>query len=238
MSTITDINSIRNSLINTISDLVGDNLSKILLNGTTEVPSVIKDITGGNLPEYPFIVVANSLTTPLQGTKMLNQYFDCETEELVIVYQNYVTLTVKCWGENSLAILNDLLIKVNHATPRWSMELGAKASFMSFTAPQYIPTYLSTSFVETSEMDATFSLRTEYRPSTGTYIGTVNATGDYNTGSNPTTPDYEETVKVNTELSGTSVPTSTDVLPPIELGFWDDSFSWDDDLFWWDGTNE
>lgn len=181
MSTITNLNRIRLALIVSISEMVGEELGKILLNGTDEVPAVIEDITGGNHPPTPFIVVGNSITTGLQGTKILDQYVR-PSGELVIKSLHYATFNVKCWGDNSLAILTDLVVKINHATTRWKLEQDAHASFLAFSSPQYIPTYLSTEFVETSEMDVKMSFITEYVPADGTYIEQIGAIGTVNDG--------------------------------------------------------
>ena len=162
LATLTNLKRVRNALISITEKLIGDDLSTIKVNGV-DVPSVLRDITGGNIPEYPFITIANSSSSGIQGTKVLDQYVD-EEDKLQIVTEQYITFIIKSYGESSESLLNDLKVKINFGYTRWIMEEQAQATFMEFSDISYTPLYLSERFIESSQMTARLSIRTIYSP--------------------------------------------------------------------------
>lgn len=175
-SSLTSFKRVRNALINVTKKLVGDSLSTVNQNGVL-VPSVLKDITGGNIPEYPFVVISNGSSSGIQSSKIVHQGLD-ENGKLVIVNDNYLTFDLKAYGEYATSILSDLKIKMNFGYDRWQFQEEAEASFNEFSDITYQPVYLSERFLPASQMSVTVSVRTYYKPSGFYDVKGVDVEGD------------------------------------------------------------
>lgn len=195
MATLTDLKKIKKALRDYIRKLVGEELSTMRVAGVQQ-PSVLYDISGGNLPDYPFIVISNDVSSGVQGTKIVDQFLD-DQERLNIVKERLVSFNIKCCGDDAEAILNDLSIKNEFGYDRWTFQTEANAKFQNFSDIVYQPIYLSERFIQSSYMVANLVIRTTYIPSENpsATVG-VNADGELisdNEGNN-----FEVSIEVNT----------------------------------------
>lgn len=150
--------------IREIRRLVGYRLSKLpSKTNTNPLAAVIRDRVKGLRPAYPYIVV--DITGSEEMTPWLKDVYYDEKEDIqVYVNEQRIPLTVTCYGDGGLDILNELRIRMDYDVDRWKLNDETGAVFNHFSDINDLPAFLSTDFVESHSMTATFSAETKWSP--------------------------------------------------------------------------
>lgn len=152
-------------LIKTVRNLVGEKLSKLpVAKGATPLPAVIRDRVKGLRPAYPFIVVDLDSTQGITPW-VKDKYFDEQLDKQVIINEQRIPITVKCYGKDCLDILNELRIMLDYDIARWELNKETGAVFQYCDGVEDVPSFLSTDFVESASLTCYFNAETIWSPS-------------------------------------------------------------------------
>lgn len=129
------------------------------------IKAVIQDIQDGVRPEYPFIVVS-LLTTDEDANSWLRTEYVDENDITHYVTDERIKLNIQCFGDNSSSILKKLRIYSLSDDIKNTMNELTNATFVDYTNIKRKPMFLSTDFINTSEMTVTFAVTNDWYSST------------------------------------------------------------------------
>lgn len=177
---MTDTVRIRRELIKNIRTIVGESLSTL---PNSELKAVIRDRAKGVRPDYPFITVDYKNNNKSVNSFLKYTYYDETAEQQVYITEQRNTLCIKCFGEQSHNILNDLRTRMQLYVFRHKLNADTGATFVRFTDVEDNPEFLSTDFVDGAKMYCIMDSETEYRPAMDTVknITQIDSTGTVDT---------------------------------------------------------
>lgn len=140
--------------------------------------AVIRDIQGGVRPDYPYIVIS-PMRNDKQSEGWLRDIYVDANDKPVYVSEQEVLLKVTCYGESSGTILAELRSKCLDPWERLDMSTKVGAIFQDYTGITREPKYLSTDFINSAYMIATFTAVSAMVSSTGGIIETITGEGRY-----------------------------------------------------------
>jgi hypothetical protein len=186
---IADIDIIHGNYNKQVATQVGHLLST---NKAGTNPSVIKDIQGGNRPDFPFISVTIKEDGNESGGHVLDQYTIPDGNgafDKHIFSEQKLLLTIKCCGDDATQILKELRMNVLDDSIRVDMNTAVGAKFQYYSPSiDRSPIYLNTEFVNAASMDVCFIALSDWTRTTNAVIETVEGEVrylDYPTDDNP-----------------------------------------------------
>ncbi len=178
---VLDNNQIVSNFIKEVRSQVGELLSDLpRQSGQDPLKAVIKDIQSGTRPDYPYIVLTLERNAKKDNTWLRNQYID-EQDTPHYVRERVVNIRVTCYGPNCTSILDTLSVYTLDDYTRTIMSNNVGAVFQDYSEIIREPVYLSTDFVETAFMIATFVVVSDWAntTTTGGIIERVEGDGYY-----------------------------------------------------------
>ncbi len=162
---IIDDEQVLSNFVKEVRAQVGHLLSDLpRQTGQDPLKAVIKDIQAGNRPDYPYIVLTIERDAKESGGWLRHQYVDDDDIPHYVQEQD-VNIRVTCYGDNCTSILKTLrILSLDDFTRGQMMKdpetnplgRGVGAIFQDYGDIVRRPVYLSTDFVETAFMVATF----------------------------------------------------------------------------------
>ena len=182
-------------MITAVRSHIGEELSLMpSAPNTTPLRSVIKDIQSADRPPYPYIVVSIVSNAKQGGAWLRNKIAD-DQDRVTYIAEQDVSLRVTCYGDQATTILSKLRMYVLDDGMRSDMSQLAGAVFQDYTDIIREPMYLSTDFVNTASMVASFTAVSTWQPPTAGIIERVTGEGrylDYEGDENPIIVTFDE----------------------------------------------
>ncbi len=182
--TVHDPNDIQSGLVRGLKQVLFEVLPDTL---TVEQKPVIKLVTKGIRPDYPYVTV-DQITGDKEGSWLKYQKVDDETGLISYFYERTYTYSVKAWGDDCLHILSTLQRNLAIADYRLMVNNETDTSYQYSSDINQTPTFLETDFVKTASITCTFTALDTVIPPTSTWIEHANVDGNLKGNENDENP--------------------------------------------------